>query len=188
MFATGFCLDPESTTKNEPQRTELFLSDLAREMESWVIGGMTYPAKEIGKAYNTAVTFDPNGQSISVYKKIHPIPILGRRQSSPEGRTIENLSIGSFNVTPAICYDLRFPELFRSALHSGTNLFVVLGCWPKSRINHWVTLLKARAIENQSYVVGVNRIGKDKDLEYGGRTMVVSPLGEILADGAERKE
>ena len=77
MFATGFCLDPESTTKNEPQRTKLFLSDLAREMESWVIGGMTHPAIEMGKAYNTAVTFDPNGQSISVYKKIHPIPILG---------------------------------------------------------------------------------------------------------------
>nr|ADD96185.1 hypothetical protein [uncultured organism MedDCM-OCT-S05-C187] len=120
MFATGFCLDPESTTKNEPQRTELFLSDLAREMESWVIGGMTYPAKEIGKAYNTAVTFDPNGQSISVYKKIHPIPILAEDKVHLEGRTIENLSIGSFNVTPAICYDLRFPELFRSALHSGT--------------------------------------------------------------------
>ena len=187
MFATGFCLNPESTTKNEPQRTELFLSDLAREMESWVIGGMTYPAKEIGKAYNTAVTFDPNGQSISVYKKIHPIPILAEDKVHLEGRTIENLSIGSFNVTPAICYDLRFPELFRSALQSGTNLFVVLGCWPKSRINHWVTLLKARAIENQSYVVGVNRIGKDEDLEYGGRTMVVSPQGEILADGEERQ-
>jgi predicted amidohydrolase len=63
----------------------------------------------------------------------------------------------------------------------------VLGCWPKSRINHWLTLLQARAIENQSYVVGVNRIGKDEDLEYGGRTIVVSPQGEILADGEERQ-
>ena len=124
---------------------------------------------------------------ISVYKKIHPIPILAEDKVHLEGRTIENLSIGSFNVTPAICYDLRFPELFRSALHSGTNLFVVLGCWPKSRINHWVTLLKARAIENQSYVVGVNRIGKDEDFEYGGRTMVVCPQGEILADGEEKE-
>ena len=187
MFATGFCLDPESTTKNEPKGTELFISDLAKKMKSWIMGGMTYPAKEKGKAYNSAVTFDPNGQRISVYKKLHPIPILGEDRVHLEGRTIENLSIGPFNVTPAICYDLRFPELFRSALKSGTNLFVVLGCWPKSRINHWVTLLKARAIENQSYVVGVNRIGKDEDLEYGGRTMVVSSQGEILADGEEKQ-
>ena len=64
----------------------------------------------------------------------------------------------------------------------------MLGCWPKSRINHWVTLLKARAIENQSYIVGVNRIGKDEDLEYGGRTMILTPQGEILADGKERQE
>ena len=187
MFATGFCLDPASTTKNEPERTGIFLSELAKKMKSWIMGGMTLPTKDKGEAYNSAVTFEPNGRRISVYKKIHPIPILGEDKVHLEGRLIENLTIGTFNVTPTICYDLRFPELFRSALQSGTNLFVVLGCWPKSRINHWVTLLKARAIENQSYVVGVNRIGKDKDLEYGGRTMVVSPLGEILADGAERE-
>ena len=119
-------------------------------------------------------------------KRFIPLPILGEDKVHLEGRTIENLSIGSFNVTPAICYDLRFPELFRAALHLGANLFVVLGCWPKSRINHWVTLLKARAIENQAYVVGVNRIGKDEDLEYGGRTMVVYPQGEILADASKK--
>ena len=81
----------------------------------------------------------------------------------------------SFKTTPAICYDLRFPELFRTGLSMGANLFVVLGCWPKSRIQHWVTLLKARAIENQAYMIGVNRVGNDQELEYGGRSMIISP-------------
>ena len=85
----------------------------------------------------------------------------------------------------SICYDLRFPELFRKGILGGTNLFVILGCWPKSRIKHWTTLLQARAIENQSFVIGVNRIGHDQDLVYGGRTMIISPQGEILADGKE---
>jgi len=67
----------------------------------------------------------------------------------------------------------------------GSNLFVVLGCWPQSRIEHWVTLLKARAIENQAYVIGVNRVGKDQELEYGGRSMIISPTGEVLVDAFE---
>ena len=96
-------------------------------------------------------------------------------------------AVNSFTVTPAICYDLRFPELFRSALHFGTDLFVVLGCWPQNRIEHWVTLLRARAIENQAFVIGVNRIGEDQGLEYGGRTMVITPKGEILSDGGRMK-
>ena len=77
MFATGFCLDPASTTKNEPERTGIFLSELAKKMKSWIMGGMTLPTKDKGEAYNLAVTFEPNGRRISVYKKIHPIPILG---------------------------------------------------------------------------------------------------------------
>ena len=68
----------------------------------------------------------------------------------------------------------------------GSNLFVVLGCWPQSRIEHWVTLLKARAIENQAYMIGVNRVGKDQKLEYGGRSMIISPTGEVLADASDK--
>ena len=183
MFATGFCLDPDLTTANETEKIECFLSELAQQMKSWVIGGMTHPSQEARKAFNTAVTFNPQGKKISIYKKIHPITVLSEDKVHLPGNIVGSFAVNSFTVTPAICYDLRFPELFRSALHFGSDLFVVLGCWPQNRIEHWVTLLRARAIENQAFVIGVNRIGKDQGLEYGGRTMVITPKGEILSDG-----
>ena len=185
MFATGFCLDPTYTLKDEPIKTEEFISDLAKEKDSWIIGGMCHPSEKSGFAYNTAVTFDPAGKRISLYKKINPIPTLGETNVHISGNNLEHITVGAFNITPLICYDLRFPELFRKGILEGTNLFVILGCWPKGRIKHWTTLLQARAIENQSFVIGVNRIGHDQDLVYGGRTMIISPQGEILADGKE---
>jgi predicted amidohydrolase len=146
---------------------------------------MCHPSGKDEMAYNTAVTFNPSGECISVYRKIHPIPALREDQFHLPGKAEESLALNSFKFTPAICYDLRFPELFRDGLSLGSNLFVVLGCWPKSRIEHWVTLLKARAIENQAYVIGVNRVGNDRELEYGGRSMIVSPTGEVLADASD---
>ena len=77
MFATGFCLDSTYTLKDEPVKTEEFISDLAKEKDSWIIGGMCHPSKKSGFAYNTAVTFDPAGKRISLYNKINLIPILG---------------------------------------------------------------------------------------------------------------
>jgi predicted amidohydrolase len=185
MFATGFHLNPKLTTENEPQKTENFLSELAKQKKSWIIGGMCQPSENEDMAYNTAVTFNPNGERISLYKKIHPIPALREDRFHLAGNSVECMEINSFKTTPAICYDLRFPELFRKGLSMGANLFVVLGCWPKSRIQHWVTLLKARAIENQAYMIGVNRVGNDQELEYGGRSMIISPTGEILADASD---
>ena len=185
MFATGFSLNPGLTTFNEPGKTEIFLSKLALERKSWVIGGMCQPSNVKDMAYNTAVTFNPLGEKISLYKKIHLIPVLNETKYHLPGKSIESITIDAFQVTPAIWYDLRFPELFRLGVKAGATLFVVLGCWPKSRIEHWVTLLKARAIENQAYLVGVNRIGKDKEMEYGGKSMIICPKGEILAGDNE---
>ena len=81
-----------------------------------------------------------------------------------------------------ICYDLRFPEIFRIASLQGADLLVVIANWPAVRINHWLTLLQARAIENQAYVVGVNRCGKDPNLEYPGRSAIFDPKGTCLVD------
>ena len=87
-----------------------------------------------------------------------------------------------FAVSPFICYDLRFPEHFRVAARRGAQLITVIASWPVARIQHWVTLLQARAIENQAYVAGVNRCGTDPKLSYNGRSLIVSPRGDILAD------
>jgi predicted amidohydrolase len=85
-------------------------------------------------------------------------------------------------VCPFICYDLRFPELFRQGARHGAELFVVIANWPSMREDHWVTLLRARAIENQAYVAAANRCGKDPWLPYPGRSLIVDPHGAVLID------
>lgn len=185
MFATGFSLETSRTLAGEPQKTENYLSKLAKNKKSWVIAGMAQPTKVIGKAHNCAVIFSPMGEKICTYSKIHPIQMLGEDRVHLPGSTVESIEIDPFIITPIICYDLRFPETFRLALKKGTNVFIVIACWPKIRIDHWTTLLQARAIENQSYIIGINRVGKDPGLEYGGRSLFVDPLGKILIEGDE---
>src|SRR5690606_6307419 len=85
-------------------------------------------------------------------------------------------------VSPLICYDLRFPEAFRLATKQGAEMFVVIANWPTARVEHWLTLLKARAIENQAYVIGCNRVGRDPKVVYPGRSVIIDPRGNVLAD------
>jgi len=185
MFATGFCLETEKTLLNEPQKTENYLYNLSKDKECWVIAGMTQPSEQKGKAYNCAVTFTPNGEKALCTPKIHTIPILGEDKVHIKGSTVENIQLNSFMVTPLICYDLRFPEAFRLAITKGTDIFIIIACWPQSRIEHWRTLLQARAIENQSYVIGVNSVGREPNMKYGGRSLIIDPTGKVLADGGE---
>jgi len=93
---------------------------------------------------------------------------------------VETVEVEGVMVTPLICYDLRFPEPFRAAA-AETDLFCVIANWPESRRYHWRTLLKARAIENQAFVLGVNRVGIGDGLEYSGDSVFLDPLGEDLA-------
>src|SRR5438067_259340 len=83
------------------------------------------------------------------------------------------------SAAPTICYDVRFPEHFRSAVRLGANLYFVIACWPVMREHHWVTLLQAGAIDNQAYVVGVNRCGNDPKFAYPGRSMIIDPHGQV---------
>jgi predicted amidohydrolase len=187
MFATGFNLDPPATMAEEPHKTESFLSQLAKEKKCWIIGGMIKPEKNQKKGKNCSVLFSPEGERKLSYTKIHPIPMLGEDEVHVRGDKVKSVPIEFFQISTFICYDLRFPELFRSSLKQGTNLFVVIACWPKTRIQHWSVLLRARAIENQAYVVGLNRTGKDPGLEYGGHSMVIDPMGNILVEGGEEE-
>ena len=92
---------------------------------------------------------------------------------------------GSFRVAPFICYDLRFPEIFRHQTRLGAQVLVVIANWPAPRDTHWQTLLCARAIENQAYVIGVNRVGDDPNLTYAGHSLILDPRGETLAIAGE---
>jgi predicted amidohydrolase len=90
--------------------------------------------------------------------------------------------LGEFTMAPLVCYDLRFPELFRAAARRGADLFVVIAAWPAIRIDHWRTLLRARAIENMAFVIGVNRTGREPSGECGGCSVIIDPRGEIIAE------
>ena len=184
-FPTCFSMNVPLTTADEPEKTETFLADLARKHEAWVTSGMTIPSDANGKGRNVSVTFSPEGQKVGFYTKMHPAAIYGEHESYDAGDEVVTFPLGDFTACPFICYDLRFPEIFRIGTKKGANLFTVIANWPAVRIEHWVTLLRARAIENLAYVAGVNRTGNDPSLEYCGRTIIVDPHGEILVDAGD---
>ncbi|MBA3441983.1 MAG: carbon-nitrogen family hydrolase, partial [Pyrinomonadaceae bacterium] len=116
------------------------------------------------------------------YCKLHPFTLGGESRNYLSGSGLQVLTCNEFTVAPFICYDLRFPEIFRAAVRRGANLFTVIANWPTPRSDHWITLLKARAIENQAYVVGVNRSGRDPQLSYSGQSMIFDPHGRVIAE------
>ncbi len=186
MFSTGFSLETNETREWPGGETEVFLSDLAQDFGSHILAGFVRAASAAGSK-NEAVLVSPRGREVASYTKIHLFSGAGEELQHSAGQSVEVLSILDVAVAPFICYDLRFPEVFRLATQKRAEVFVVIANWPQVRIEHWVTLLRARAIENQAYAVGVNRIGKDPTHEYPGRSMVVDPRGNVVFDARDRE-
>ena len=184
MFATGFSLNVAVTRDGEPARTEAFLAEVARQYQSTVVAGLV-AVNASGQSQNESIAVAPSGKRIACYAKIHPFSKGGESACHTPGSEIVTFDWNGFTVAPFVCYDLRFPEIFRAAVRKGANLFVVIADWPAKRQQHWLTLLQARAIENLAYVVGVNQVGKDPQFTYAGRSVVVDPHGIILADAGE---
>ena len=177
MFATGFSMNAELVS-GFAEETRAFLSDLSDRLSVFILGGFAEPADPM--PVNAAAIFDPTGREILMYRKIHPFSLAGEAEHFQGGDSVETVEVESVRVTPLICYDLRFPEPFRAAA-ANTDLFCVVANWPQPRRYHWSTLLKARAIENQAYVLGVNRAGTGDGLEYTGDSVLLDPMGEELA-------
>jgi predicted amidohydrolase len=181
MFATGFSMNVAGIEDSRDQFTQRFLSSLATELEINIIGGVVSLGPK-GMGYNEAIGYGPSGGKIVRYRKMHPFGFSGENKHYLPGDQVARFAIDGLRVCPLICYDLRFPEPFRVGLRQGADCFVVIANWPKQREQHWLALLQARAIENQAYVAAVNRIGKDPNAEYGGRSLLIDPRGNILAD------
>jgi omega-amidase len=181
MFATGFSMNLARACESAEHETERFLATLARERGLFVLGGVANVAPD-GRGRNEAVAFDPGGRELARYCKLHPFTYGGESEHFAAGEHLAGFDWVGCRVAPFVCYDLRFPEAFRVAVRRGVRLFVVIANWPAERESHWVTLLRARAIENQAYVAGANRCGSDPAQRYGGRSLIVDPRGEILAD------
>lgn len=183
MFPTGFSMSLPMTREGVISETQPFLGDLAREFQVCAVGGFVHGIR--GDVFNQAVAMSPYRRELARFSKLHPFPPAGEDRLVTPGREVVVFEWSGFQVAPFICYDLRFPEDFRRATAQGATLFLVLANWPASRVEHWITLLKARAIENQAFVAGVNRCGRDPHVAYPGRSLIVDPKGEVLADAGE---
>jgi predicted amidohydrolase len=186
MFSTGFSMEVEVISEGLDRPTIRFMKELAAERAIYVVGGVVTQGSD-GRGRNEAVAVSPKGEVIARYAKIHPF-VGGEARNYAGGTNIVTFECGGFRASPFVCYDLRFPEVFRLAMLRGAGLLLVIANWPEKRIHHWTALLQARAIENQAYVAGVNRCGTDPSLRYPGRSIVVDPEGRTIAeaDSAEQ--
>ncbi len=135
------------------------------------------------RAYNTATLYDSDGALRGRYRKIHRFGLMHEDHYLGAGEDAPLLSVAWGATAMAICYDLRFPELFRRYAGEGARIFLLPSEWPIQRIEHWRTLVRARAIENQCFVVACNRVGADRANSFGGYSAVVDPWGNVLAEG-----
>jgi predicted amidohydrolase len=184
MCFTGFSMNVPQIAEFEPACTEEFLATMAERYEvSLVCGVVTQTASGWGR--NEAIVMTPRGIVESRYQKLHLFSPAGENSFFEPGNRVVTFEWQNILVAPFICYDLRFPEAFRAAVDAGAELYVVIANWPRARERHWLALLKARAIENQAFVAGVNRCGRDPNVDYSGRSVIIAPSGEVIADAGE---
>src|SRR5580704_17942421 len=181
MFATGFSMHVDVIAEPLGGEMQTFLAELAKQLRSYVMGGVVTRAAD-GRGRNEAVVYDPDGRQVTRYCKLHPFSYAGETKYYQAGEAGAQFACHGFQVAPFVCYDLRFPEIFRRAVRGGAQLLAVIANWPQPRESHWLALLRARAIENQAYVVGVNRAGADPNVRYSGHSLIVGPRGETLAE------
>lgn len=151
------------------------------------LGGSLFEVEQ-DSYYNTFVFFDRDGKLVASYRKIHLFKLINEDKYLKGGRQLVSVDTSWGRMGLAICYDLRFPEIFRSYAVNDVELILIIAEWPQRRVVHWKQLLIARAIENQCFVAGVNKVGESAGERLGGGSSVINPMGEILVQGDEEEE
>lgn len=183
MWNAGYALKSLSNHADmNGEKTKQLLSQNAKEYSVNIIGGSVATKKEDGY-YNTMYVANRNGEIIAEYDKAHLFKLMDEHLLMEPGQKANLFEIDGNMCGGVICYDLRFPEWIRTHAIKGAKVMFIPAQWPKPRIDHWQILLQARAIENQCFIVAVNRVGKDPNNEFNGHSMVVAPWGEILIGG-----
>jgi predicted amidohydrolase len=182
MFSTGFSMEAQRVAQPPGGPSESFLREQAKSRNLWILASI--PESGEPSPRNMALLVSPQG-AVTRYAKIHPFSFAGEHRQYTAGDRVVTADVEGVRVTPFVCYDLRFPEPFRLAA-AETDLFVVVANWPEERREHWRLLLRARAVENQAYVAGVNRVGDGGRLHYAGDSSLISPSGETLAEGDDQ--
>ena len=177
-FSWGFSMNTDRV--NEPPdgpSTQFLLTEAART-GAWIAGSI--PVRVVGgdRPFNRLTFAGPAGE-LETYDKIHPFTFSGEDKSYRAGTDRKTIEIGDLRITPFVCFDIRFADEFWD-LAPETDCYLVVANWPASRREHWQHLLRARAIENQAWVVAANRVGTDPNVDYAGDSMIVDPFGEVV--------
>ena len=178
MFSTGFSMDTERIAEPVGGPSTRFLVEHARRCGIWICGSL--PERPDGQAlpFNQLVLAGPTGE-VHRYAKIHPFSYAREQDHFAAGTDRVTVEIEGVRTSLFVCYDLRFADEFWP-LAPTTDCYVVVANWPEKRREHWRALLRARAIENQAYVVGVNRVGRGGSLDYVGDSTIIDPTGEAV--------
>ncbi|MGI9014641.1 MAG: nitrilase-related carbon-nitrogen hydrolase [Phycisphaerales bacterium] len=198
MADTGFSFNLDGIIASQGSASLEWARAIAAE-GGWTVqmGYVTRGAD--GRGRNCATIVHPDGSTSPTYEKVHPFSFGREAEFFTAGERLVLHAAGNDNnqdeagpgpgamICPLICYDLRFPELWRLAAIAGAEVFAIGASWPAARQSHWRALVIARAIENQAYVIAVNRIGNDPHIAYTGGSLIVSPMGEILAEAGDEE-
>jgi predicted amidohydrolase len=160
----------------------------AQALGTWIHGGSII-TREDGHLFNASFIVSPDGALASVYRKLHLFGFdSGEASVLTAGTDLVTLAVGEATLGVTTCYDLRFPEQYRTLIDRGADLFVVPAGWPERRIDHWNVLARARAIENQAFVAALNAVGPSGEVILGGRSLVVDPWGAVIAEAGTGEE
>lgn len=185
MWNTGYALTEINELADlEGKQINTILSTFAKEHKVNLVAGSIAEKRDTG-VYNTIFAFDRDGKQISDYSKLHLFRLMDEEKYLQAGQKLGKLTLDGIEAGMMICYDIRFPELSRSLALQGAKVLFVPAQWPHPRLHHWRTLLQARAIENQMYVIACNRMGTSGTSEFFGHSMVIDPWGEIIVEAGE---
>jgi len=185
MFATGFSLEASVTAEPLEGPTPTFLRTLARDLDMAVVGGFVL-GKPGARPRNVSLAVHRDGRDLALYAKMHLIALLGESARYEPGERPVPFDLGAIRAASFVCYDLRFPELFRAVVNE-CGLILVIASWPAPRQLHWDVLLQARAVECQSFIMGVNRVGEGGGYTFSGGSAVIDPLGQVLARAGDEE-
>ena len=187
MSVTGFSMNT-AVTADKDNETVKRMQEIAKDLEIAVgIGWVKKSEKVKNKCENHYTIVGRHGNILSDYIKIHPFSYSGEDEKFVGGDKVFHFDMGDTIFTSLICYDLRFPEVFQIASRKA-EVLIVPACWPKRRRMHWNSLLKARAIENQCYIIGINCAGLIGGIEYSGDSQVITPNGDCILIADEGRE
>lgn len=185
LFSTGFSMATGRIAEPPDGPSAGFLLEQATRRGLWLGGSVAERPPGAQKPFNTFLLASPGGEAHR-YRKIYPFTFAREHEAYAAGDEPLTVDVEGVRVSPLVCYDLRFsPEFW--GLAERTDAFLVVANWPAKRRHHWRTLLAARAIDNQAYVVGVNRVGHATGLDYAGDSRVIDPWGEVLCEAAAQE-